>query len=236
MNDPLAADSHSPLPCPLCGDSGNKKRIGGADSRRYFHCPCCRLIFIDPEQFLLREQERARYQQHHNSIEETGYVRFLDQVLSPLLPHLTPSSRGLDYGCGPNPVLAELVQRHGLHCDVYDPFFADVPLHPPYDFLLASECFEHFCRPFRDIARICKLLRPGGWLAVMTEFWRDPGQFSTWTYSRDTTHVSFFHAQTLRFLGCRFPLELIWEDQYRVALFRRIKGFCPSIISSPAGD
>jgi len=210
-----------PFPCPLCGDAGDKKKLAGADRRRYHCCPGCQLVFVDPVQLPPPDQERTRYQQHHNSIEDAGYVGFLELVLTPLRPHLNPSMRGLDYGCGPNPVLAQLVRGQGLHCDTYDPFFADHPLQPPYDFLLSTECFEHFHQPARDLARICQLLRPGGWLGIMTELWATPEQFATWAYTRDRTHVCFFHEQTLHFLCQRFPLELVWLDHHRVALFRR---------------
>lgn len=209
------------LSCPLCGNSGKKTTVHGPDKRRSLLCPDCGLIFVEPGQFLSRSREKARYQQHRNSIDDAGYVRFLEQVLQPLLPHLTPCMRGLDYGCGPNPVLADLVRRHGLRCAIYDPLFADRPLHPPYDFLFCTECFEHFRVPARDIARICALLKPGGWLGIMTELWTSPGHFSTWAYARDPTHVAFFHERTLHFLCQVFPLELIRQDQGRVAIFRR---------------
>jgi SAM-dependent methyltransferase len=184
-------------------------------------CPACRLIFVDPREHLPLEQERTRYQLHQNSGADAGYVRFLEQVLQPLLPRLTPAMRGLDYGCGPHPVLVQLLRQRGLHCEGYDPLFADHPLQPPYDFILSTECFEHFRTPQRDIARICALLVPGGWLGIMTELWTSLDRFATWAYTRDRTHVVFYHLHTLHWIAARFGLELLWQDGCRVALFRR---------------
>lgn len=208
------------LPCPLCLTSDRTEPVRGADRRRYFHCPHCRLIFTDPRDMLSPEQERARYGQHQNSIEDSGYVRFLQQILRPMLPLLNPAMRGLDYGCGPGPVLSQLLRREGLACDDYDPLFAPGPLQPPYDFILSTECFEHFHVPGREIARVCGLLAPGGLLGIMTEFWTTRDRFATWSYTRDRTHVAFYHRQTLDVIARCFGLELFWQDGCRVALFR----------------
>ncbi len=215
-SDPLAS-----LACPLCGNDAHLRSLAGVDQRHYRCCPQCQLIFVEPGERPSRREERKRYALHQNSANDSGYVRFLRQLLTPLTPHLTLTSRCLDYGCGPAPVLANLLREQGYVCDIYDPFFADLPLHPPYDCILACECCEHFHEPARDFARICSLLAPRGLLAIMSERWTTPAHFATWSYTRDFTHVSFFHRKTLAALCRLFGLELLWQDQQRVALFRK---------------
>ena len=193
----------------------------GADDRDYLLCPTCHLIFVTAADLPTADQERERYQLHRNSIEDSGYVRFLKSVLSPLLPQLSPEMRGLDYGCGPTPVLAEIMARRNFRCDIYDPFFFPNTLSPPYDFILSTECFEHFHHPHREITRICSLLAPAGWLGIMTEFWQSPQTFADWPYARDTTHVVFYHQSTLHFMTTLFPLTLCHCDNHRLALFQK---------------
>ena len=210
------------IPCPLCSDRREKEPISGPDKRDYLHCLSCQLIFVQPHHLPSVDQERARYQQHQNSFIDSGYRDFLTTAIEPLLPHLHPTMRGLDYGCGPTPVLASLIEQQGLECEVYDPFFYRKALTHPYDFILSTECFEHFHHPRQEIERICTLLSPSAWLGIMTELWQTPQAFATWPYARDTTHVVFYHFKTLHFLTTLFPLRLHFCDQQRVALFQKL--------------
>ncbi len=209
------------MECPLCLVADLASDVRGADDRRYYLCNHCWLIFADSCHRLTPAEERAHYQTHQNHIENEGYVRFLRRLLDPMLPYLDCTMRGLDYGCGPGPVLSELARRHGIACDDYDPLFVNRSLEPPYDFVFATECFEHFHRPAVDIGQIRSLLRPGGLLGVMTERWTTREAFATWYYSRDPTHVSFYHERTFRFLCDRFGLAPLWHDAGRVVVLRR---------------
>lgn len=208
------------ITCPLCLDTDRKAVVAGADDRRYHLCAGCALIFVDPAQHLALAEEKAHYDTHQNSIEDDGYVGFLNRVLAPMLPYLNQTMRGLDYGCGPGPALSQLVRRQGIACEDYDPIFASRPPQPPYDFLFATECFEHFHRPDSEIQRVCRLLKPGGLLGVMTERWTTIDQFAGWYYTKDPTHTCFYHQKTFSFLCRRFGLELLWQDEKRVAILR----------------
>jgi len=194
--------------------------VQGPDARRYYLCGNCALIFVDPAQRLSPAEERARYLLHQNSPQDRGYVAFLNQLLQPLLLYLVEGARGLDYGCGPVPVLSRLAQAQGIACDDYDPFFVDGPLRPPYDVVFASECFEHFHHPAEEMARILALLKPGGFLGIMTERWTTLAAFEDWYYARDPTHVAFYHADTFDFICERFGLASVWRDEKRVIILR----------------
>lgn len=179
------------------------------------------LIFADPEQRCSGAEEKQRYETHENSIEQSGYVAFLERVLDPVLPNLRAGDRGLDYGCGPGPTLSALVRNKGIHCEDYDPFFFPTPPKPPYDFIFCTECFEHFHEPHRDITAISNLLSPGGWLGVMTERWTDLARFRHWYYTRDPTHTSFFHQHSMEHLAASHGLDITWMDRNRVVIFRK---------------
>jgi hypothetical protein len=202
--------------CPLCGSNQPAEPVRGGDDRTYRLCSRCWLIAADPRHRLSRDEEAAHYRTHENSIHNQGYVDFLSRAVNPMLPRLDASMRGLDFGCGPGPTLSQILGRHGIVCDDYDPIFRDVPLRPPYDFLFATECFEHLWSPARELQKIRALLRPGAPLGIMTELWTDLTSFGKWHYTRDPTHVSFFHARTIEFICAEHGFELLWTDRKRV--------------------
>ena len=84
-----------------------------------------------------------------------------------------------------------LVRRRRIACDDYDPLFADHPFRPPYDFIFATECLEHFHNPESEIRRISSLLKPGGLLGTMTERWTTLEQFPNWYYTSTRAIFAF---------------------------------------------
>jgi SAM-dependent methyltransferase len=209
------------MDCPLCHDSSEKARVRGKDARRYYLCDRCFLIFVDPACFVSPEAEKARYTTHNNSPEDPGYVQFLNIAIEPALPFLAPGSRGLDYGCGPGPTLSLLVRKRGFECEDYDPFFANRPPRPPYDFIFSTECFEHFHKPAEEIRKIHSLLKPIGILALMTELWTSIEAFAGWAYTRDETHVVYYHAKTFDHVCANHGFQMEWTDGRRVLILRK---------------
>ena len=109
--------------------------------------------------------------------------------------------------------------------DVY--FYPDLALlDDHYDFITCTETIEHFYRPDEEFARFDRMLRPGGWLALMTCFLTDDQRFASWHYRRDPTHVVFYREATLRHIADRFgwTCEIPVKD---VALMQ--KPPCPNV-------
>jgi len=213
------------LRCPLCGEPaagppGLAVRWGKA-RRRYHLCPACRLIHLDPGDRLDSASEAQRYRLHRNSPRDEGYRAFLGPLVAELVERLASGARGLDFGCGPEPVLAELLSRHGFACDLYDPLFHPQPPAPPYDFIAASEVFEHFHHPAREMERWRTLLRPGGLLGIMTERWESLEFFARWPYTSDPTHVCFLHDATLDWISRHLDLEERGRTRRTVVWARR---------------
>jgi hypothetical protein len=186
--------------CPLCASSGEFLRISGPKERQYLVCANCQLIFMDRALLPDPLTEKTRYQAHQNSAQNEGYVRFLNQAISPTLPYLHAKMQGLDYGCGPTPTLSVLLGEHGLSCENYDPYFFPTLTEKHYDFIFATEVIEHFFHPASEFIRLKALLKPEGMLTLMTEQWHDLKGFSTWHYAKDITHVCFYHANTIAYL------------------------------------
>ena len=161
------------------------------------------------------EREQAEYRLHDNDAAQAGYRRFLTQLAQPLLQRLPPQQHGLDYGCGPGPVLAAMLREAGHSVALYDPFFAPdrAVLNATYDFITCTEVAEHFHTPAAEFRRLDGLLKPGGWLALMTCFQTDDARFAQWHYRRDPTHVVFYREATLRYVAARIG----WECEVPVA-------------------
>lgn len=207
--------------CPLCQCADITSQLRTGDGRDAYVCAQCALIYVDARHHVDATEEKALYGTHHNSIDDAGYVGFLNQLLQPMLSLLAPGMRGLDFGCGPGPTLSRMAEQHGLLCDDYDPYFFPQEPQGPYDFVFATECFEHFRTPAQDIARIHGYLKPGGLLGIMTERWHEERPFTQWHYTRDKTHVVFYHARTIEMLCAQFGFSCEWMDEKRVAILRR---------------
>ena len=212
-----------PATCPVCSSAAAPFAV--VDGRAYHRCDTCGARFLDPAQHPGRAAEHAHYLLHENDPDDPRYRRFLSKLADPLLARLAPCSTGLDYGCGPGPALAAMLREAGHAVSLYDPFFAPDPaaLMARYDFVTCTETAEHFHRPAAEFARLRALLRPGGWLAVMTCFQTDDARFAGWHYRKDPTHVAFYREETFRYLGARWGwrVEIPAKD---VALMQRPAG------------
>lgn len=207
--------------CTLCEEKDLTPVVPSGDTRSYFHCAHCDLIFVDQRFHLSRAAERDRYALHCNGIQDTGYVDFLSRVITPCVPFLNKQMVGLDYGCGPTPTLSRMLADLGFVCDDYDPLFGYFPAAETYDFIFATECFEHFFWPGNELRSIDRLLKPGGYLGIMTERWNTLDGFKTWYYKRDRTHVSFYHARTFSWITRQFGYEVRYSDDERVVVLRK---------------
>lgn len=209
--------------CPVC--TAPAMHFLQVDGRDYFRCSNCQARFLDPAWHPSWDAEQATYLLHENDPDDPRYRQFLSKLADPLMARLFPKSQGLDYGCGPGPALAHVLRETGHDVSLFDPFFAPdpAPLSLTYDFVTCTEAVEHFHYPAAEFERLRELVRPGGWLAIMTCFQTDDASFANWHYRRDPTHVVFFREDTFRYLAnlwgwtCEIPVK-------DVALMQRPEG------------
>jgi 2-polyprenyl-3-methyl-5-hydroxy-6-metoxy-1,4-benzoquinol methylase len=130
-------------------------------------------------------------------------VALFDPIRSELQRQLSKGDRILDYGCGPGPILAELLKEDGFEVDVYDPYFFESKevFQNKYQAITCTEAIEHFYKPLEEIDKILKLLEKDGLLILQTQFAQDAKHFETWWYARDPTHVSFFRESTFQWMA-----------------------------------
>jgi len=191
--------------CPLC-ESDRSAPFAEAFKRRFFRCSTCALTFVDRAQIPSEADEKARYALHRNDAANPGYAAFLYRAVDALLTAVAPPARGLDFGSGPNPVLARMLGKAGFEVTTFDRFFA--PRRPPagtkFDFVTCIETAEHFHVPALEFKLITSILKPGGVLVVSTELLEDDAAFAKWRYARDFTHVCFYKKQTMEWIAGRF--------------------------------
>lgn len=208
------------MTCPLCGfrTSRNPAVRPWAEIRgqAYARCPRCTYIYLDRSRLPSRGEEKARYLRHRNDPADPGYRSYLEEfVRKAVLPYAPPGGRILDFGSGPVPALAALLGDHGFAATAYDPYFAPDPPYRagPFDLIAIHEVAEHLSRPYFEFARLARILAPGGRFAVRTRFApEDPGEFRTWWYREDPTHVGFFSSRSFAVLAGRLGMSVELED------------------------
>jgi SAM-dependent methyltransferase len=190
--------------CPLC--QSDSSFFHKTARYNYLQCKQCELIFIPPESLPSREEEKAQYDLHKNNPDDIGYRNFLNRLTEPLLERLAPKSSGLDFGCGPGPTLSVILEEAGHKMSIYDPIYHpnDQLLNESYDFITATEVFEHLHKPTNDLKILYSTLKKNGWLGIMTKRALGKESFARWHYTHDPTHVCFWSETTFNWLASQW--------------------------------
>ncbi|MEC7641345.1 MAG: class I SAM-dependent methyltransferase [Nitrospinota bacterium] len=217
-------------PCPLCR-SGTIFFLHQLQ-REYRQCPDCRLIFVPSRYFLSPEEEKERYLEHENMLDNTGYVNMFLEKIKIVQSVCRGVHKVLDYGCGYEPVLQTLLTREGYAAEGYDSFFfPQGNLEPGYDLIISTETFEHFRQPGSEIGKLVALLPPAGFLAVMTRFHcggdnpeASRENFRNWYYQRDPTHIAFYSPHTFAWIAKDQGLEIVYNNETDFIILQRPAG------------
>lgn len=195
--------------CPLCEEKDlvfyhkDKKR-------EYWQCRICDVVFVPPQFHLNNIEEKAEYDLHQNSSDDTGYRKFLERILQPVLKQIPEKSVGLDFGCGPGPTLSKMFEERGHDMRLYDVYYfpEESALNCQYDFVTTSEVVEHLAHPMEVFSQLWQIVKEEGVLAVMTKRVQGREAFSSWHYKNDPTHITFYSESTVRWLAERLNAEL----------------------------
>ncbi|NLE02129.1 MAG: class I SAM-dependent methyltransferase, partial [Fibrobacter sp.] len=156
------------------------------------------------------EEEILRYNQHNNNLSNTGYVAFLSKLKN-VINEITPKYTDvLDFGCGKNAVLSELLRNDGYNVHSYDPLF-DMPLEDEdrkYNVIVLCEVIEHIRDLQNDIALIKRLLKSGGKVLIRTRLMPSVTEVPRWWYAQDKTHINFFSEQSIAVLAGYLNLQV----------------------------
>jgi hypothetical protein len=202
----------------------------------YHSCPGCELISKDEAFILSSSEELEIYNIHNNSIEDPRYVayfkKFLESAIFPFTSsalEMSPSQplkkRGFDFGSGPSPVLAQILERdYGVDMDIYDLFYSPEKVYvgKKYNLITSTEVVEHLKNPLPTFQLLKELLEEDGILGIMTWFHKnDATHFKNWHYMRDETHISFYTPKTMAYIADCVGLQVIYSDNYRYTTFTK---------------
>lgn len=203
--------------CPLCGYNGTNSYY--ADRyRSYRYCEECHLVFVPPAERPNIITEKAGYDDAHNRPVTDDHQTLASQ----LIEKLTPGALGLDFGSGPEPLLASLFRKAGMRVRTYDVFYdPDSSVwYQQYDFITCASVLEHLHNPGREINRLFSILKPGGWLAIRTNILNGHA-FEKYDGSPDLTRVCFFSDDTFRWLAAHHDVRLTQPTEDLVFLQKK---------------
>lgn len=191
------------MECTLCQSKALEPVLSQVYSGKSWQCSQCDLIFKNPEDYWGWEKQKQRYEFHHNSSEDTGYLQYFEQLLKPLGPFLKNIEQGLDWGSGPEPVLKKLLEQKNVKMNIYDPIYQsdEKVLQSQYSLITCTEVAEHFTNPQQSFTAINSCLQENAIFAGMTQFHQGPDHYANWWYVKDPTHVSFYSEKTMQWLS-----------------------------------
>jgi hypothetical protein len=211
--------------CPLC-KKVQSSTYSSDRKRDYLLCQHCKLIYVPAEFHLTSEEEKTQYDYHINDPTDQRYRKFLSRLFIPLSTRLKANSLGLDFGCGPGPTLSIMFEEAGFNMHIFDLFYAknDCVFDNSYQFISATEVFEHLKNPAQEIKRLLSSIESGGYLGLMTKL-VDPSllknsitsnkeKFNNWHYKNDLTHICFYSQETFLWIAKEYQLtvEFIASD------------------------
>jgi hypothetical protein len=174
------------------------------------------LIFVPPAFHISREDALRRYALHQNNLENKGYVAMFQEKIA-VVKRVCPNVKTvLDYGCGRDMTLMALLRKEGYETvDGYDPnFLPQQNLKSEYDLIISTEAFEHFQEPYNEMRKIAALLAPSGYAAIMTRFYAGAaGEFDSWYYKRDPTHIAFYRPETFAWIARHLGFKIVFNNQ-----------------------
>lgn len=221
--------------CPLC--SSADARLYHEDANRriqrpYYRCQQCHLVYVPSAFFISVAAEKAEYDLHQNHADDPGYRQFLERFSKPYqgrlqcsFPNSLPSDLSLlEFGCGPGPVLAKILEESGYQVSLFDAFYYPDTQQlrmEGYHGISATEVIEHVHSPKQVFEQWLNCLKPGGVLGIMTKLVKDQAAFTTWHYKNDPTHICFFSEPTFAYLAERYALRYEQVDR-DVAIFVKL--------------
>ncbi len=190
------------MPCPLCHQAGG----GRIPETQLFRCPECQGVYRHEQYRLSPEEEKARYENHNNDVNDPGYQQFVMPIVAAVLRDFRPEHSGLDFGAGTGPVITKLLREQNFNLVLYDPFFHHDPdlLKDTYDYIVCCEVIEHFHNPDQEFALLKRLLKKQGRLYCMTSLYRPDADFKNWHYVRDPTHVFIYQPKTMDWIRQKY--------------------------------
>lgn len=206
------------MKCPLC-----ETKLENQLDKYYYSCNTCRALVMDEKYYLTPEEEKNRYLEHNNDVNDKRYQEFTSPITNYVLKYYNTQHLGLDYGSGTGPVISKILKDKNFKIEKYDPYFAPERkvLDKNYDYIVSCEVFEHFNNPKNEIKQIYNLLKENGRLILLTVLYNDNIDFKNWYYRNDPTHIFIYRKETIQFIAEKFNFEIEFLSDRLICLIKR---------------
>jgi hypothetical protein len=197
------------LTCPLC--DSKVFLFSEALKRQYYKCTVCEGVHLSKEFQLSTTQEKQRYLEHDNDVNDVGYQNFVLPIVNTILKDFKPEDNGLDFGCGTGPVIAKLLKDKKYNITLYDPYFKNFnkALEHTYNYVFCCEVIEHFNTPKNEFKILRDLLKGNAKLYCKTGLLKESTDFENWWYKNDKTHVFFYTPNTLKWIATHYNFKSV---------------------------
>jgi SAM-dependent methyltransferase len=211
----MPRSKNAPVKCPLCHGSAQTFY-----KNSFYRCKNCTGIFRAREKRLTPKQEKERYDLHNNDVFDERYQQFVSPIVEAVKNNYEPKAHGLDFGCGPGPVISKLLTDNNYQISQYDPFYApnEDLLQQKFDYIVCCEVIEHFRNPNQEFSTLVDLLKSDGHLYCMTDLYEDNKKFKNWGYKDDQTHLFFYTKQSLNWIKKNFGFSSLFIND-RLVIF-----------------
>ncbi|WP_372713512.1 class I SAM-dependent methyltransferase [Ilyobacter sp.] len=213
------------MKCHLCKGEAEEFVVKNRKfERTYYRCKNCSFIFAEEAALLEDAEELERYQMHNNSTEDPMYREYFEKFIDYAFSDLGKVEKILDYGSGPEPVLASVLREKGYKVDIYDKYFSPAKVHEgrQYDVVCTTEVIEHIYYPMEVFKELVGCVKKGGYLIIMTGFHKDSWEFfKNWWYIQDPTHTVFYSLKTFEFIEKEFKLKILKNNGKNIIVFKR---------------
>ncbi|WP_419764288.1 MAG: class I SAM-dependent methyltransferase [Arcobacter sp.] len=194
------------MTCPLCFN--NAKLFY---NKTHYKCECCSGVFKAKEFHLIGEDEKNIYEKHKNDSSDIRYQNFLSPITNSVLKDKPNNSIGLDFGCGKDSAIINVLKDNAYEIHGYDLFYLDDKglLEQKYDYITSSEVIEHFQEPNKEFTLLKSLLKDDGSLYLMTDIYDEKIDFDKWYYKNDPTHIFMYQRKTFEWIKGEFGFSRV---------------------------
>ena len=184
------------------------------DTRTFYKCPVCFLIFT--EEMADEKGSEEHYKKQWREVDPAFFKQQSDVLLDVANRFVKPE-RILDYGSGSGGITLELRSR-GYDVTPLEPmehgYLKDQEYPHLFNLVIGVEVVEHLPNLWEELGELDKILEPGGVIIFSTgmtdKFIEHPQAvevFKRWWYKDDQTHVSFFCADSVAMIAHRMEYE-----------------------------
>ena len=204
--------------CKICGQTTREILI---DKIKYDSCDSCGFLAKTTQFIPDSEEEYNRYLLHDNNSND-GYILYQEKFYNDIQKFL--GQRVLDYGCGNNHILSDIIEKNGHNSSYYDLYFYPDENYKKasYDAIILEEVIEHLSNPLEVLRELVLLLEKDGNLIIRTQFIPTDLLEKKWWYLRDITHISFFNFQTFEYLSKLLSLQIIYCNEKDLIILKKV--------------